>query len=85
LIMPFDENFEISLFTTIFQGFAYLFMMFLANLFYYLGYAVDNAFNINNNDHFRRQLFNFGFLFSILLPFLIPLMIVIMYFIEFSH
>lgn len=85
LIMPYDENFEITLFTTIFQGIGYLFMMFVANLFYNLGHVADKMFNKNNDEQFRKRLFNYGYWFSFGLPFLIPLMIVIMYIFEFSH
>ena len=85
LIMPYDEDFEITLFTTVFQGVGYLFMILIANLFYNLGHITDNMFNKGNNEQFRKRLFNFGYWFSFGLPFLIPLMIVIMYIFEFSH
>ncbi len=85
LIMPYDEEFEITLFTTIFQGLGYLFMMLIANLFYNLGYIADNMFNKDNNEQFRKRLFNFGYWFSFGLPFLIPTLIVIMYIFKFSH
>lgn len=85
LIMPYDEDFEITLFTTVFQGVGYLFMILIANLFYNLGHIVDNMFNKGNNEQFRKRFFNFGYWFSFGLPFLIPLMIIIMYIFEFSH
>jgi hypothetical protein len=83
LIMPYDEQFEITLFTTAFQGIGYLFMMFIANLFYDLGYWVDKIYNRNNSEAFRQRLFNIGFWFSCALPFLIPISLIIQYFIEF--
>lgn len=85
LIMPYDSEFEITLFTIAFQGIGYLFMMLIANLFYNLGHIADNMFNKDNSDQFRKRLFNFGYWFSFGLPFLIPTMIVVMYIFEFSH
>lgn len=85
LISPYDNDFEITLFTTAFQGFGYLFMMLIANLFYNLGHIADKMFNKENDERFRKRLFNLGYWFSFGLPFLIPTMIVIMYIIEFSH
>lgn len=83
LIMPYDPRFEITLFTTAFQGITYLVIMLLANLFYNLGYWVDKLYNKNNSEGFRQKLFNIGFWFSFGLPFLIPLSLMIQYFIEF--
>ena len=85
LIMPYDEEFEITLFTIFFQGFGYLFMMIIANLFYNLGHIAENLFNKDNSEQFRKRLFNFGYWLSFGLPFLIPTMILIMYIFEFSH
>lgn len=85
LIMPYDEDFEITLFTTVFQGFGYLFMMLIANLFYNLGHVADKMFNKDNDEQFRKHLFDFGYWFSFGFPFLIPIIIVIMYILEFSH
>ena len=85
LIMPYDSEFEITLFTIVFQGIGYLFMMFIANLFYNLGHIVGNMFNKNNDERFRQRLFNLGYWFSFGLPFLIPIIIVIMYIFGLSH
>jgi hypothetical protein len=79
LIMPHDKEFQITLFTIFFQGIGYLLMMLIANLFYTLGYFVDNNFNKDKSEKFRKQLFNLGFWFSCGLPFLIPIMIIIEY------
>lgn len=83
LIMPYDNDFEITLFTTAFQGAGYLFMMLIANLFYNLGYWVDKNYNKRNSEKFRRRLFNLGFWGSFALPFMIPVLTVISYFVEF--
>ena len=84
LIMPYDSEFEITLFTIFFQGTGYLFMILIANLFYSLGNIIDKELNKENDENFRIKLFNLGFIFSVSLPFLIPIMIIISYFIEFA-
>jgi len=84
LIAPYDISFEVTLFTILFQGTGYLFMMLLANLFYNLGPLVDKLYNKYNSNRFRQQLYNFGFWFSIGLPFIIPAFIVVEYFLRFT-
>ena len=84
LIMPYDDQFEITLFTIFFQSLAYLIMMAIANVFYNLGYSIDKRFNKNNADCFRLRLFNCGFWFSFALPFLIPTLIVVEYFVYYK-
>lgn len=83
LIMPYDEGFEITLFTIVFQGIGYLIMIVFANLFYSLGVAENLNHNKENTDDFRENLFNLGFWFSVSLPFLAPLWLFISYFLEF--
>ncbi|MGD1319630.1 hypothetical protein [Chryseobacterium sp. 2R14A] len=83
LIMPYDEDFEITLFTIVFQGIGYLIMIVSANLFYSLGVSEDLNHNKENTDDFRENLFNLGFWFSVSLPFLAPLWLLISYFLEF--
>ena len=75
-----DNKFEITFFTTAFQGLGYLVMMGVANLFYNLGSFADNLVNKTNDEKFRQQLFNLGYWFSCGLPFLIPVWLVVMYF-----
>ncbi|HTM65316.1 MAG TPA: hypothetical protein VL093_03290 [Flavipsychrobacter sp.] len=82
-IMPFDQEFEITIFTTFFQGVGYLIMILIANIFYSLGYIVDSTYNEGNNEKFRQNLFNIGYGFSILLPFLIPLLLFFQYLFEY--
>lgn len=84
LIMPYDNNFEITLFTIAFQGVGYLFAMLIANLFYNLGYWVDENYNKSDSEKFRRRLFNLGFGGSFGLPFIIPILTVVDYFIEYK-
>lgn len=82
-IMPYDEDFEITLFTIAFQGIGYLIMIVFANLFYSLGVKHDLYYNKENTDDFRKNLFNLGFWFSVSLPFLAPLWLFMSYFLEF--
>lgn len=82
-IMPYDEDFDITLFTIVFQGISYLVMIVFANLFYSLGVINDLNNNKENTNDFRKNLFNLGFWFSVSLPFLAPLLLLISYFLEF--
>lgn len=83
LIMPYDNDFEITLFTIVFQGIEYVIMMLIANLFYALGNRIDLDLNKENSAKFRKRLFNIGFGFSVALPFLAPIMILITYYLNF--
>lgn len=83
LIMPYDEDFDITLFTILFQGISYLIMIGFANLFYSLGVTHDLNYNKENTNDFRKNLFNLGFWFSVSLPFLAPLWLLISYILEF--
>src|SRR4051812_12447266 len=60
---------DIDLFTTIFQGVGYLFMMGVANLFYSLGPFSERIINPIDVEKYRRITFGLGFWFSVLLPF----------------
>lgn len=82
-LMPYDDEFEITLFTTFFQGVGYLVMMGIANLFYKLGYWADSTFNTYNRPIFRLRVFNIGYWFSFCFPFLIPVLLILKYFTEF--
>ena len=84
LIAPYDEDFEITLFTIAFQGIGYLFMIGLANLFYYLGPLIDLLINKSDSDKFRSNLYRLGYWFSFGLPFLIPVIIVVQYFVLYA-
>jgi sterol desaturase/sphingolipid hydroxylase (fatty acid hydroxylase superfamily) len=84
LIAPYDHEFEITLFTISFQGVGYWIMMQIANLFYDLGYYIDNRFSTEGNLVFSQRLFNLGFWVSVALPFLIPIMIILQYLVYYS-
>ncbi len=83
LIMPYDNDFEITLFTIAFHGIGYIVMMLIANVFYSLGNRIDLDLNKENSAKFRKKLFNIGFGFSVTLPFLAPIMILITYYLNF--
>lgn len=83
LIFPYDESFEVTIFTMVFQSVGYLVFIFIANIFYTLGYFADKFFNKNNLEEFRINLFNSGFGFSLIIPFTIPILIVVRYFTEY--
>ncbi len=84
-IAPYDNEFEVTLFTIAFQGIGYLFIMLIANLFYNLGPFADNHFNKNNDEKFRQKMYNLGYWFSFGLPFLIPILIVVEYLNRFAN
>jgi hypothetical protein len=75
-VAPYEE-FEVTVFTTAFQGVGYLIMMGIANVFYTLGFLFDHSFNKRNDEYFRERLFWFGYWLSVALPFSIPLLVVI--------
>ena len=83
LIAPYEIEFEITLFTIVFQGLGYLFMILIANLFFSLGYFYDKNYNTENSEKYRERLFSLGFWFSNSIPFLVPLIIIIIYFLNY--
>ncbi|MGH9735056.1 MAG: hypothetical protein ACRD8A_10770 [Candidatus Acidiferrales bacterium] len=62
-------DWEITIFTTIFQAFAYMVMIGVANLCYYLGPLSERIVRPKNLDRYRKVTFRLGFWFSVLLPF----------------
>ena len=77
IIIEPHEEFEETIFQIAFQGFAYLIMMGIANIFYTLGWAIDSSFNKNNSQIFRERLFAVGYWFSFALPILFILSIMV--------
>lgn len=61
LIMPYDDDFEITLFTIVPQGIGYLIMILIANLLYSLGVSCDLNYNKENTEKFRKNLFALAF------------------------
>ncbi len=72
------RDFEITLFTMIFQGIGYLVMMLVANVCYSLGAAYDQATNKQGDLATSQWFYNLGFWFSFALPFSIPILLVIL-------
>jgi hypothetical protein len=68
---------EVNLFTTLFQGIGYLFMMGVANVCYFLGEISEFFFRPRNIDRYRRICFGTGFWFSFFLPFSIPILLTV--------
>jgi hypothetical protein len=62
-------DWEITILTTVFQGFAYLVMIGVANLCYYLGPLSERLARPTNVASYRKTAFRLGFWFSVLLPF----------------
>jgi hypothetical protein len=63
---------EVSVFTTLFQGLGYLFLMGVANVCYFLGPLSERIVRPGNLEHYREVCYGLGFWFSVLLPFGIP-------------
>lgn len=68
---------EITLFTTLFQGIGYLFMMGVANICYNLGALAERLIRPKDLDRFRRISFALGFWGSVALPFAIPVLVLL--------
>jgi len=71
---------EITIFTTLFQGIAYLIMIGIANLFYNLGSFVEKRLELRNVGQYRRTAFSLGFWGSVALPFSVPVWMLLNYY-----
>jgi hypothetical protein len=65
-------EFEITIFTTVFQGVGYLFMIAVANVCYFLGPLSERIVRPRNIATHRKTAFRLGFCVSVLLPFMVP-------------
>jgi hypothetical protein len=72
-----DPDFEITIFTTFFQGIAYLFMIGVANLCFFLGPLSERFVRPLDPPRYRHMCFRLGFWFSVLLPFGVPALLVL--------
>ncbi len=68
-------DFEITAFTTLFQGIGYLFAIGLANLAYCAGPVLETIIPAERIAIYRRISFWLGFWFSVALPFCVPLLL----------
>jgi len=80
LIAPYDCEFEITIFSLVFQGFFFFITILIANIFYNLGAFTDKHFNKRNEEKFRKRIYDLGFWFSVGLPFIVPILIILKYF-----
>ena len=76
IIAP-HEEFEETIFEMAFQGFAYLLMICIANVFYTLGWIIDISFNRSSSLLFSKRLFSLGYWFSFALPILLILSVMV--------
>jgi hypothetical protein len=68
------DEFEVTAFTVLLQGFAYGFAMLLANLCYFLGPLSELAIAPADRLGFRVRAYKAGLVLSVLLPMLLPLL-----------
>lgn len=71
------SEFEVTVFTTLFQGIGFLVMMAVANIFYFLGSLSERIVRPKSPDQYRRVCYGLGFWFSVLLPFSIPALVAV--------
>jgi len=71
-MLPPDADFEVTVFTTLFQAGGYGLLMGVANICYCLGPLSERLVRPRNVEQYRRTCFGIGFWFSVLLPFSIP-------------
>jgi len=71
-LLPKDADVEITIFTTLFQGIGYLFMIGVANVCYFIGPLSERFVRPAEPERYRHICYRLGFWFSVLLPFTIP-------------
>lgn len=77
-LIPSDALFEITIFTTLFQGIGYFFMIAFANLLYFIGPISERIISPSDPERYRCICFQLGFWFSVILPFSIPVLLVVL-------
>lgn len=79
LVIP-SPYFEVTIFTTLFQGFLYLIMMGLANIGYTILMYLDQLINKSDPNTLSHKIIYYGyFTISFLLPFSISIILFIAY------
>ena len=68
---------DVTPFTTLFQGVAYLLVIGIANICYYIGPISEKIIKPKDIDRYRNTAYNMGLWGSIILPFLIPILVLI--------
>lgn len=74
-LLPVGADFEVTVFTTLFQGIGYLFMIGVANVCYFLGPVSEWFIHPAEPERYRRICYRLGFWFSVSLPFSIPVLL----------
>jgi len=75
-MLPPEADSEVTIFTTLLQGVGYLFMIGVANVFYFLGPLSERIVRPHHPERYRRICFRLGFWFSVLLPLSAPALLV---------
>jgi len=70
-----DPDAEITIFTTLVQGFAFVIAVGIANLFFNLGPVLETRIGNRDRETYRRRAFRAGLWFSVALPFVIPVLV----------
>jgi hypothetical protein len=78
MLLPDSADFEVTIFTTFFQGVGYLIMIGVANLFFFLGPVSERVVNPINPERYRNICYCMGYWFSVLLPFSIPILLAVL-------
>ena len=77
-LLPFrTDNPEVTLFTVLIQGIAYLLVMAAANLCYLLGPLSEAVLRPTDVNGYRRRMFGLGFWLSVALPFAYPALLAV--------
>lgn len=80
IVWNFEKYFnqaEVTIFSTIFQGILYLFMMLVANICYFLGHLSEVIIEPQNLAKFRNIIYRLGLIFSVSLPFFVPITMIL--------
>ena len=77
-LLPPDALFEVTLFTTLFQGIGYLFMIAVANVLYFIGPISEIVVSPADPERYRRICFRMGLWGSVMLPFSVPLLLAVL-------
>ena len=76
--LPSDAPFGVTILTTLFQGIGYMFMMGVANLFYFIGPFSESIVSPSDPERYRRICYQLGLWFSVILPFSVPVLLAVL-------
>ncbi len=72
-----ESDFEVTIFTILVQGFAFLVIVMIANFFYSLGFASERILRPKNPERYRKICYRLGYGLSVLLIFFVPVFLMI--------